>query len=50
VVPVLTALGGLVLLDEPLSMLTGLGVALVAGGIWAFADMPGSKHVSREIE
>ncbi|MEO1239014.1 MAG: hypothetical protein AAFW64_04990, partial [Pseudomonadota bacterium] len=37
VVPALTALGGLVLLGEPLSMLTGGGVLRVAGGIWAFA-------------
>jgi len=47
VVPALTALGGLVLLGEPLSMLTGLGVALVAGGIWAFAGAPGSTRVFR---
>ena len=54
VVPALTALGGLVLLGEPLSMLTGLGVLLVAGGIWAFAGAPGSQRVfkgaARETE
>ncbi len=44
VVPALTALGGLVLLEEQLSILTGLGVALVAGGIWAFAGAPGSQR------
>lgn len=43
VVPALTALGGFVLLGERLSILTGLGVLLVAGGIWAFAGAPGSK-------
>ncbi|MEM7742915.1 MAG: DMT family transporter [Pseudomonadota bacterium] len=44
VVPALTVLGGFVLLGEPLSMLTGVGVLLVAVGIWAFASAPGSTR------
>jgi len=45
VVPALTALGGFALLGEPLSILTGLGVLMVAAGIWAFAGAPGSKRL-----
>ncbi|MDJ0684972.1 MAG: DMT family transporter [Alphaproteobacteria bacterium] len=45
VVPGLTALGGFILLDEPLSASAGLGVALVAIGLWAFAGAPGSRRV-----
>ncbi|MEM8730202.1 MAG: DMT family transporter [Pseudomonadota bacterium] len=36
-VPVLTAIGGYVLLGEPLSWSTGLGVICVAVGIWIYA-------------
>ena len=45
VVPALTALGGYFLLSEPLSWLTALGVACVAGGIWAFAGSPGMPQL-----
>ncbi|MEM9477439.1 MAG: DMT family transporter [Pseudomonadota bacterium] len=41
VVPALTALGGYVLLGEPLSWLTTIGVTCVAVGIWAYAGAPG---------
>lgn len=47
VVPALTALGGFVLLGEPLSILSGVGVSLVAIGIWAFAGTPGSARTPR---
>ena len=41
VVPALTALGGYVLLGEPLSWLTAIGVICVASGIWTYAGAPG---------
>ncbi|SHH81868.1 DMT family transporter [Marivita hallyeonensis] len=47
VVPALTALGGYVLLGEPLSWLTAVGVICVAVGIWAYAGSPGLSLLSR---
>ena len=40
-VPALTSLGGFLLLGEPLTWLTVLGVVCVGGGIWAYAGSPG---------
>lgn len=45
VAPALTAVGGFFLLGEPLSWLTAIGVACVAGGIWAFAGSPGMSQL-----
>ncbi len=45
VVPALTALGGYFLLGEPLTLLTALGVACVAGGIWAYVGSPGLSRL-----
>ncbi len=45
VVPALTALGGFLLLGEPLAGLTILGVFFVAIGIWGYAGAPGSTRL-----
>lgn len=47
VVPALTALGGYLLLGEPLCWLTAIGVICVVVGIWAYAGAPGLSLLFR---
>ncbi len=43
VVPVMTAFGGVVFLNETLSLLTGIGIACVVSGLWIYAGSPGVR-------
>ena len=46
-VPALTAVGGAVLLNEPIDALTGLSIPVIALGIWVYAGVPGASYVQR---